>query len=301
MHPLQQWQHQHAVCHSLGCGQHTQVCAAANLQLTSDGVDASFTDHFVNCHHFLLFLLLQRHWSDEGGCNSLRFPDTFWVYPFGSAIYSHKKGFLNWFCHCWDSRTVRTHVKYSLFHISVKLVSWNRKSSHELKSENWKYRVGTAILELMCVKWSSALLRSPHLAEAISMATLCALRFCFSLTAHDTLKKTRPAGYFFWCKHSESKGSDIIQETVTNYDTPSWHVSAITSYEGFIWNQPVSLCCYVLCSQQQSFFYFYDWLKFYYSLGLALKRGGQWHHFTTTLAKPNSCSVSSALQLKEDS
>ena len=38
-------------------------------------------------------------------------------------------------------------------------------------------------------KWSSAILRSPHLAEAVSLAAELAVRTCFTLTADDTIKK----------------------------------------------------------------------------------------------------------------
>ena len=52
-------------------------------------------------------------------------------------------------------------------------------------------------------KWSSAVLRSPHLAEAVSLAAFFAICPCFSLTADGTQKKQRPTGYVFQCKHSK--------------------------------------------------------------------------------------------------
>ena len=40
---------------------------------------------------------------------------------------------------------------------------------------------------------------SPHLAEAVSLAVLFAMRACSSLAANGTLKKIRPTGYVFRC------------------------------------------------------------------------------------------------------
>ena len=54
------------------------------------------------------------------------------------------------------------------------------------------------------------MLRSPHLAEAVTLAALLfflsfffsAIRTCFSLTDDGTLKKIGPSGYVYRCKHS---------------------------------------------------------------------------------------------------
>ena len=40
------------------------------------------------------------------------------------------------------------------------------------------------------------MLRSPHLAEGVSLAVWIAIRTCFSLTADGTLTKTRHTDYF---------------------------------------------------------------------------------------------------------
>ena len=49
------------------------------------------------------------------------------------------------------------------------------------------------------------MLSNLHLAEAISLAELFAIRTCFSLTAYGTLKKARPTGYMYQCKHSKRR------------------------------------------------------------------------------------------------
>ena len=48
------------------------------------------------------------------------------------------------------------------------------------------------------------MLRSRHLAEVVSLATLFAIQTCFSLTAEDTWKKTIPTGYVL--QSSTAKG-----------------------------------------------------------------------------------------------
>ena len=58
------------------------------------------------------------------------------------------------------------------------------------------------------------------------------------------------------------KRSDIFKESMTNYDIPPQCVCAITSFEGFVQNQPVfhSIMCLVLGSKALLF----SWLaKFF--------------------------------------
>ena len=55
-------------------------------------------------------------------------------------------------------------------------------------------------------------------------------------------------------------------ETTTNYDMPPRSVCAISSFECFVRNPPVSLRYYVLCSAAKSC-YCFDWLKFDPNLG----------------------------------
>ena len=97
------------------------------------------------------------------------------------------------------------------------------------------------------------MLRSPHLAEAVSLVALFVIRTCLNFTADGTLKK-RPAGYT--CSDANKakektttkkpKGSDVFKEATTNYDVTSRRVPAITSVEGFVRNQPV-LRSVVMC------------------------------------------------------
>ena len=47
--------------------------------------------------------------------------------------------------------------------------------------------------------------RSPQVAGVVSLATWFAISSCFSLTADGTLKKGRPAGYVFRCRHSKRR------------------------------------------------------------------------------------------------
>ena len=93
---------------------------------------------------------------------------------------------------------------------------------------------------------------------------------CLSLTADGTWKKKRPTGNIvFQCKHSKRKKKYKkrkwhFQGTLTNCDVPSQRVCTIMSFEGFGQNQTcLSLCCYVLCAQWQSFAIFADGLKMY--------------------------------------
>ena len=43
------------------------------------------------------------------------------------------------------------------------------------------------------------------MAEAVGFAAFFAVRTCLSLTADGKLKKTRPTGYVFRCKHSKRR------------------------------------------------------------------------------------------------
>ena len=57
------------------------------------------------------------------------------------------------------------------------------------------YRASTAMFELTPQEVVKRHVKQrPHLAEAVSLATLFATSACFSLTADGTLKETRPTG-----------------------------------------------------------------------------------------------------------
>ena len=79
---------------------------------------------------------------------------------------------------------------------------------------------------------SSAMVWSPH--WPVIFSVLLAIRTRLSLIADCTLKKTRPAGYMFRCKHSKSKGSDVFKETTTNYDARPRRLCAMVSFEDFV-------------------------------------------------------------------
>ena len=69
-------------------------------------------------------------------------------------------------------------------------------------------------------------------------------------------------------KREKKEGSDVFEETRTNYDMPSWHDCTITLFElVFFWlffliNLSLILLFCALCSTAK-FCYFSDWLKFY--------------------------------------
>ena len=97
------------------------------------------------------------------------------------------------------------------------------------------------------------MLRSPNLAEAVSLVALFAIPTCFSLSADSVLKETRLRCHMFWCEHSkvakERKKRDVSKET-------TWHVHATIGRFCSNFQINLSLCCYVLCAQQQSFVIF---------------------------------------------
>ena len=114
-------------------------------------------------------------------------------------------------------------------------------------------------------KWSSAMLRSPFWLKQFGSIVCCPYLFQFDCQyCTEGNKPYDCTSFMFRCKHSKwrkanKKGSDIFKETMTNYDMPSCHVCAISSFEGFAWNQHVfSSVIYVLCAQQPSFAIFIE-------------------------------------------
>ena len=86
--------------------------------------------------------------------------------------------------------------------------------------------------------------KKPHLAQAVSLTALSAIRTCFSSsTADGTLKKTRATD----CvpTQTQQRKTEAIEKEVTfsrnmtKYDVPPGRVCTITSSERFLRNQPV--------------------------------------------------------------
>ena len=119
--------------------------------------------------------------------------------------------------------------------------------------------------------WSSAMLNSqPHLADGVNFAAvqLPVLVFIWLPTVHMRKQDLQAEFLYKHSKRAKWKGNDLSKETLINYNVSSWRVCAITSFEGFVWNQMVlfeiklsftPLLC-ALCSAAK-FCKFYDWLK----------------------------------------
>ena len=104
-------------------------------------------------------------------------------------------------------------------------------------------------------KGSSAMLRSPHLAEAVSLAALFASHMCFNLTVHGTLNKTRPTGNVYKCKHNKRRKAKEEMFSRKLRLIMMCHHDAIMSLKDCSTSTHLSLHCYVLCAQSQSFAY----------------------------------------------
>ena len=109
------------------------------------------------------------------------------------------------------------------------------------------------------------MLGSPHQAEAVSLAALFAVRICFSLTADSTLKKTRPTGYVFQCKHSKMRKAKEKEMTFSRklqlvvmcrHDMSVRHLKVL-----FKVNLSFTLLLRALCSAAE-FCYFSGWQIF---------------------------------------
>ena len=77
------------------------------------------------------------------------------------------------------------------------------------------------------------MLRNPHLTEAVSLATLFAIRIYFSLTADGTPNNVQ----VMTCvpmqtqqQKSKTKGRDVFKVTTTDNDVLSRRVCAFTSF-----------------------------------------------------------------------
>ena len=103
------------------------------------------------------------------------------------------------------------------------------------------------------------MLKSPHMAQAVSLAALFAVRACFSLRADGTLKQTRPIQAIcsdaITAKEKEAKFSKKLR--LIRNDMPSRRVCGITLLEVFLRNLPVfrsAVMCFVLSGKVFLFF-----------------------------------------------
>ena len=145
--------------------------------------------------------------------------------------------------------------------------------------------------------WLSAMLRSPPLAEVVSLAALLSiLVLVWLLTVY--WKKTRSTGYVVQSKHSKRGKAKENKETFLG---KLWlrHAMKTCLYHYIILRFcSKSTClhsvviCFIFSSKVLLFLWF---AKIYSNLGCTPKRGTQWHHFATTLTKSGLCSVSSSL------
>ena len=114
--------------------------------------------------------------------------------------------------------------------------------------------------------WSSTTLRSPHLVDAVSLATLFAIRTCS--TTDGTLQETSPTGFVFCRKGSKGRKAKEKEVTLSrNYNYLQCTITMCPPHRVIWWHcsksTHLSLCCYVLCAQRQKFCYFYNSMKFY--------------------------------------
>ena len=99
---------------------------------------------------------------------------------------------------------------------------------------------------------------------------------------------------------SKRKRRNVFKETITNYDVPSGHVRAITSFPGFAQNKPVFrfvVTCFVLSSKILLFYWWAEILLKSILCRLGFKMWQPMVSLAATVTKDGGCSVSSVLWL----